>query len=485
MFWLSGWAGTGKSIIARTISREYYDRGRQGKNFFASFFFSRGEEDLSDAGKFVTSIAMQLANSPVLGERIHEAISGDDRIANKILDDQWKQLVIEPLSKLDTKPVCATLVLVIDALDECDKHDDIQRVIQLLANAGALQTVRLRVLLTSRPETNIRHGFSQFLRGVYQELILHNISKSIVDNDIFTFLNHKFERPLSTGWPGEEDIKRLVQKAAGLFIWAETAYRFVYGDSRFILPIAKQRLHIILQSDRLVTKPEDELNKIYITVLKNFTNHDYDIEEKQKVYGMLRKILGSIVLLFSPLSIDSLASLINFSREDLRQTLDHLHSILEVPKERAYPIRVHHPSFRDFFLDRNRCTDRQLQVDGNKTHWALANSCIRIMSAMLQRDICNLCLPGTLAAEVPEKNIEQCLPGELQYACSYWVQHFQESKNPLLDNGDVHLFLRKHLLFWLEALSLLGKISEGIIALISLENLVKVSNIPKMEKYLN
>ena len=148
----------------------------------------------------------------------------------------------------------------------------------------------------------------------YQELILHNISKSIVDNDILIFLNHKFERSLPTAWPGDKEIKRLVQKAAGLFIWAETAYRFVYGDRRFMLPIAKQRLHLILQDDRLVTKPEDELGKIYMTVLKNFANHDYDEEEKKKAYEMLRKTLGSIVLLFSPLSADSLASLINFFR---------------------------------------------------------------------------------------------------------------------------------------------------------------------------
>lgn len=108
-----------------------------------------------------------------------------------------------------------------------------------------------------------------------------------------------------------------------------------------------------------------------------------------------------------------------------------------------------------------------------------------VCPATLQRDICNLILPGTLAAEVLEKQIEKCLLVEFQYACIYWVQHLQESKNPILDNGDVHLFLRKHLLSWLEALSLLRKISEGVIALISLENLVKVSNIPNMTKYSN
>ncbi len=143
----------------------------------------------------------------------------DDGIANKILHDQWKQLVVEPLSKLDTHSIRVTLVLVIDALDECDKQGDSQRVIRLLADAGALQTIRLRVLISSRPESNIRHGFSHFLRGMYQEFILHEISKSVVDSDIFIFLNQKFERPSLTSWPGEQAIERLVQKAAGFFFF--------------------------------------------------------------------------------------------------------------------------------------------------------------------------------------------------------------------------------------------------------------------------
>jgi hypothetical protein len=56
IFWLSGLAGTGKSTIARTIALRYSEQKRLG----ASFFFSRGGGDVSHAGKFFTSIAVQL-----------------------------------------------------------------------------------------------------------------------------------------------------------------------------------------------------------------------------------------------------------------------------------------------------------------------------------------------------------------------------------------------------------------------------------------
>lgn len=63
--------------------------------------------------------------------------------------------MIEPLSKLNAEPVGAPPLLFIDALDECDEETETRRVIHLLANAWAFQTVGIRVLITSRPETAI------------------------------------------------------------------------------------------------------------------------------------------------------------------------------------------------------------------------------------------------------------------------------------------------------------------------------------------
>lgn len=40
-------------------------------------------------------------------------------------------------------------MVVIDALDECDRENDIQQVVQLLADAQALRTLRFRVDLHS------------------------------------------------------------------------------------------------------------------------------------------------------------------------------------------------------------------------------------------------------------------------------------------------------------------------------------------------
>ncbi|KAH8818541.1 hypothetical protein F5882DRAFT_8856 [Hyaloscypha sp. PMI_1271] len=98
IFWLNSLAGTGKSTIARTIARRYFEKKQLG----ASFFFTKGSGDVSHAGKFVTSVAVQLGSSvPSLHGHICAGITNRSDIASQSLRDQWHQLVLRPLSKLD------------------------------------------------------------------------------------------------------------------------------------------------------------------------------------------------------------------------------------------------------------------------------------------------------------------------------------------------------------------------------------------------
>jgi hypothetical protein len=477
IFWLSGLAGTGKSTIARTVSRRY----RNEERLAASFFFSRGGGDVGHADKFVTSIAVQLAYSvPAVKQQISDAIAKRDDIASKSLRDQWQHLVLRPLSKLHTlEPEPKTYVVVVDALDECDGESNIHIIIQLLAEARLLMGVRLRVLLTSRPEVPIRHGFRQIVDSEHMDVVLHNISPSIVNHDIGLFLEDTLqsigrERCLRAGWPGAEIIVQLVQGASGLFIWAATACRFIRDGKRF----AAKRLDTILSTNsNTVAAPEKHLNEIYVTVLRSSLPAEYTDEEREEHCDMLRYVVGSIVVLLSPLSAGSLSALLNAAEEDISQTLQDLHAILNMPKDPAQPIRLHHPSFRDFLLDKQRCGDNSFWVDEKQAHKALAHNCIILMSSSLKQDICGIGVPGALLAEMEPTLLEQCLPKELQYACLYWIKHLAKSGAKLCDNNEVHTFLKKHCLHWIEALGWMGKVSEGIHAISSLELITQVSHL--------
>jgi hypothetical protein len=181
------------------------------------------------------------------------------------------------------------------------------------------------------------------------------------------------------------------------------------------------------------------------------------------------------VILLSPLSAQSLSRLLHIRKEDIDETLEDLHAILDIPKDQVCPLRLHHPSFRDFLLNEDRCGDPSFWVDEKQAHQRLAESCIRLMSNSLNRDVCGQEAPGTLVADVESSRIEQCLPPEVKYACLYWIQHLQRSGEQLYDDDQVHRFLQVHLLHWLEALSWMQKISEGIFAITSLESIAFVS----------
>ncbi|KAH6703049.1 WD40-repeat-containing domain protein [Leptodontidium sp. MPI-SDFR-AT-0119] len=471
IFWLNGLAGTGKSTVSRTVARRYNEQKRLG----ASFFFSKGGGDVSYAGKFFTSLAVQLAfNVPSLRQYIGDAVTKRSDIASLSLSEQWHRLVLSPLSNLQSESH-RSYILIVDALDECEDDKDVRIILQLLAEARSLTTVRLRVLLTSRPEIPIRYSMHDIPRAEYQDFVLNNVPPTIINHDISLFLEYNLgiirqEWTLGAAWPGEVVLRQLVLYACGLFIWAATACRFIREGRRF----ARKRLDTILKgSSSAITAPEKHLNEIYLAVLKHSISLDFSEEEKEEACDILKHTLGSIVVLLSPLSISSLSRLLHLPKEEVDQTFEDLYGILDIPEDPTRPLRLHHPSFRDFLLNKDRCGD--FWVNEKEAHQLLAASCIQLMSQTLKKDICGMHSPGSQASQVESSWIEKCLPPEVQYACLYWVQHLQRSGSQVHDGEEVHRFLQAHLLHWLESLGWIGKTSEGIRAISSLEAQVPVN----------
>jgi hypothetical protein len=411
-------------------------------------------------------------------QHIRDAVAERGNIAHQSLRDQWQHLVLGPLSRLHEP---GPFIIVIDALDECDNDDDVQIIVQLLAEAQSLEKVRLRVFLTSRPEVPIRDVFGQITDAEHRDFVLHDISPSVVDQDIRLFLETELQpvgqRWLScAGWPGTLTIIQLVQSASGLFIWAATACRFVRNGKRF----AAKRLEAILcTTGNTVAAPEKHLNQIYMTVLKSSASADYTDEEREEHFNMLRYVLGSVVVLFSPLSACCLNALLQVAEEDVCQTLEDLHAILNIPDISTQPLRLHHPSFRDFLFSKERCGDDSLWVDERGAHEKLASRCLELMSAPsgLRQNMCSLSGPGTLRSEMQEETVASSLPPELQYACRYWVEHLERSQQSIADGDASHVFLQTHLLHWLEVMGLIGETSQCVRLLARLHTLVAVRNL--------
>jgi hypothetical protein len=474
IFWLSGMAGTGKSTIARTIAQLFASRGQLG----ASFFFKKGEGERGNASRFFTTIATDLVvYEPGMLAGIRKALDEDSAVSQRALKDQFQKLILQPLLGMQQTRLQATArIVVIDALDECEQEQDIRAILQLLAQMKDIQPLPLRIVVTSRPELHIRLGFKEMPNGTYQDLVLHEVPRGTIEHDIRLFLEHELgtirkARMLSPDWPAVHQIQALVELAVPLFIYAATVCRYV--GTKGSNP--KVYLDKVLQYRKAIFS---QLDRTYLPVLDQLLVEQED-DEKEMWLQAFREVVGSIVVLESPLSIASLACLLQVSQEEVKCRLDSLHSVLSVPDSEDVPIRLLHLSFREFLVDPQKQGKSLFWVDERNTHKKLASCCLELMSGPsgLHQDMCSLSAPGVLRSEIDEGSIASSLPPELQYACRYWVNHLKQSQQDIVDKDTTHLFLQKHLLHWLEAMSLMGQSSRCVYLLDSLRALTSVGSI--------
>ncbi|KAL9045426.1 MAG: hypothetical protein Q9214_001526 [Letrouitia sp. 1 TL-2023] len=470
IFWLNGMAGTGKSTIARTIAANLDNTGSLGANFF----FSRGVGDLGHAGRFVTTLAHQLANTiPLLKPYICKAITNNPRICYQDLRKQWKELIIQPL--LDSASQCPPLTFVIDALDECDDEANMKLILQLFVESDKFSSIRLGMIVTSRPETPIRLGFKNMPEIIHEDLILHNVPRNIVEHDIFVFLDFEFAKigrdHSLENWPDKKEIDHVVRASDCLFIYAATVCRFIKESS--LLP-PEERLEAILQNSDArgySAGATANLDEMYVQILQCSFKQEGIVQDGQR----FRYVVGSIVVLSDILSVSTLSNLLGLSRRQVEAAISPLHSLLNVPNDPHSPVRLLHPSFRDFLLDKDRCKDDRFLVDRGDANKSLASACLQLLVKTLKEDICDLKAPGATVSDLQPHVIDSHLPKDIQYACQYWVDHLEQATPEqrievgLCDNGQIDKFFHVQLLHWLEALSIVRKVSEGVKMLVKLE----------------
>jgi len=471
-------AGTGKSTIARTVARLFADQKCLG----GSFLFSRGRGDMGHAKRFCTTIAVQMAElSPELARNICDEVSEQPRISEKAIFEQWKHLILRPLQKVKVPPSASRpIVLVVDALDECDQQEDVKSILGIFETVKNATQVKIRIFVTSRPETPIRLGFRDMSSIWHQDLILQNVPREIIEHDIRVFFRHELTRirtqhDLPTNWPQEPDIEALVKKADSLFIYAATTCRYIDGTSS-ISP--EERLADLIDDDVEENFNLRNIDNIYLLILSQSLSGDYSKRELSRLSENFRLVVGSIAVVFDALSANTLSQLLFQQpyafRSVVGRTLNPLCAVLNVPEDPDLPVGLLHPSFRDFLLDESRCIDQHFWVDQTLAHSKLARSCLDVMSHGLKRNICHLPNPSCSIDDVDRWEIARYIPGQLQYACKYWLGHVVHGQCSLED-GVIHSFLKQHFLHWLEALSIIGRFRDALTMMIELECVLVVS----------
>ena len=450
VFWVCGMAGTGKSTLIRTVARQIETEGLLA----ASFFFRQDIADQKDATLFVQSIVAQLIKKyPILRPHVAAALDNDLTLPGGSISNQFKRLVKEPISKAGL----ANLVLIVDALDECkQEHAKV-----VLANLALLaKELRLRIVLTSRPESDLRAAFDdlgpdsirmeEVKEGVEPDLRLffRTFFSDLVEKDAKRSTPH-----LEAGWPDDETIEKLVTLAMPLFIFAATVIRYVSEYK------PKERLVAVLKENQNTNVTG--IDRVYLPILQQiYTGAD------DQVRADFQSVAGPLILLRNPLSIPALSSLLGLSLADVGQVLEPLHSVLRVPNDLNSPVQILHKSFKDFLLE----SKHEFSIDNERTHDDLLRHCLRLMEDKLHMDICKVKAPGL--RRVAFTQVSSYITPELEYACLYWSSHVREA---IQDGGLVHRFLERHFLHWLEALSWLNRLSSAFTSITELLDRFEVS----------
>ncbi|KAK1215071.1 hypothetical protein PQX77_022338 [Marasmius sp. AFHP31] len=412
--WLSGTAGVGKTAIAMTVAKTCQKEGR----LVSSFFFFRSDPKRNNPSALVLTIAHGLVvTNPSCRVSINQRISDDPTILEACIEEQFRELVVEPyrrqtlpptqksslrqnsslrqtrpkrvqkpmgkraLAKLEdpdqqrrTKQTEAANLVIIDGLDECGDEQTQRRVLSMIQSAfHSTSHSSLRFLVCSRPEAWLQEAFADASLSELSKIILLN-DQFRPAKDIMKYYRHQFQKVVSNPrykqvrfpvpWPSVKDLETLVDKSCSQFVYAATVSRFIaHGDEH-----PMDQLCLILKSapnSHPGASPYEALDTLYSIILTANRSPD-------KVHP----ILAAIVVLTqfeeereeeylkpTPACIELLLGL---PSGEVALRLWGMHSVLYIG-DQDNVITIHHTSFREYLLDWTR--SRHFHIDINSQRY--------------------------------------------------------------------------------------------------------------------
>jgi hypothetical protein len=253
------------------------------------------------------------------------------------LPEQFSSLVKKPIKLTTENENSIDKIIVIDAIDECFTLWIVESLIRTILDGVA--DIPLKFFITSRTEDWIKATFRRNVASGLKIFILHDVAKQDVQSDIQRYLEWTLSEIANSrgysgdDWPPEEEVRILLTRSDGLFIYAATAVRYVgYRDAN-----PRKRLSKLTGSG-LSFPFLDSFYKLIVD--EAFQNH-LDDEEKSSRH----KVLAAVVFLQTPQSIPGIASLLDMPYDQVEADLSRFHSVVHVPSSHNGHVSIFHASF--------------------------------------------------------------------------------------------------------------------------------------------
>jgi len=360
VLWLYGPAGAGKSAIAQTIAELLENEGLLA----AAFFFSRNAVGRNEKTPLVATLVYQLIISiPEIGPHVLKALDKDPAVFSRSIQAQIQVLIIKPLNAAAIDETLAPALLsrprliIIDGLDECRTTSSQIHILNALSTTVKDLDIPLCFLIASRPEHHLREAFNGQSDGIGLlsfSIALDNTYKPDRDIEVFlqsTFNEIKRKHPsgahLPKNWPSLQDIRRLVEKSSGQFIFASTVAKYLHSHRHW----PPDRLKIIFgQSNPRNETPFAELDGLYRLILLSV---DVAKLKDLLMFLLLQPFQGGLI------QTTLIEKFLFYRPGEMDMILTDLHSIISVPPpgDAFSDLRFVHASLPDFLLDQSRSLD--------------------------------------------------------------------------------------------------------------------------------
>ncbi|KAJ3076348.1 hypothetical protein HDU98_003930 [Podochytrium sp. JEL0797] len=395
VFWLSGDAGSGKSVIAAAVTLDHRVNA-------AGFFFCKFDErKRSDPAWMIRTLAYQLAQvDPEICGYLGQLAEMKPNL-NMPIEELLQILLINPLKyRLNPAPV----LICFDALDECAPENSAPRTAFLRALEATLPNLPLSVKLfiTSRPGDefyNLLKDSESCILELSSEVNKADIE--IYATDALQALQPKLADPAKL----HTLVNTLCDLSGGLFVWMFFTIEFLVASANVEASLAT------LQVSGM------DLDNIYKASLRRFYP-----ELNQDDLIAFHSVVGILAALKQPVGVTTLAALADQDFSTTRSVLSRISPFLRIFDS---SVTFMHKSIADFLVSQPRCSGdaTPFRIDPVQSNLLILNKCLDLtthewdhtgISVYRKVDFLLGMKPATSNSATP-----------VEYASMHWMDHLE------------------------------------------------------------
>lgn len=472
LLWLSGGPGKGKTMLSIFLAEELEQLAKQSheRAIFLQYFCDNTDEKRNTATNVVRSLTLQLLSKHPDRHRLIEHILPTFRLQKDLLftESSFGSLwtCFEAMVR-DTS--LGTVYCVIDGLDECSETSLgilLKRLRELFSinsveDVASTRGLRLIVVSRERPDC-IARELSAFSR-----VRLDPDAESDISSDIDKFIAVKVnELAVTQSYPLKlrsfvEDAFH--QRAEGTFLWIGIVAKELEGVTRGSVKAKLERF-------------PSGLDGLYGRLLLQIPPEDRSI-----ITAILRWVVSAI----RPLTILELGTAVGISPdEDLGLSCEDLthdqikscgHLLIVSQSAAGEQVGLVHQSVKDYLLHgipRNHSELVPFQVNDKVAHGEIAKRCLDYLK--------NGPLTDGIIDSQPDHYLQTYTKSPdryplVPYAASYLTEHLQGNEAGVPIGGEIQNFLQRYCLGWLEVIGQLGIVSQILLTVTKLQDMVDVS----------